>query len=112
MFEAYSNEVYFAADKFLAHPQWPLARIFFFFFFFKTLRRWPQRKHDLAKNQIGFLDNKMDNICVILARTSTIFSKITKPIKLWRKNTPNNLKSNQTKTKNQMKAEVAVFQTM
>ena len=70
-----ANRVYFtAADNFSAHPKSSLARIDK-----RTARA--ARNTRYRYNQIGPLDHKMADNCVSSARTNTISSSITKPIK-------------------------------
>ena len=66
--------VYFTDEKFSAHAQWLLAHI-------NNGVAWAAKKTRSHYNQIGPLDNKMDDICVSLACRNTIFSTITRLIK-------------------------------
>ena len=66
--------VYFTEDNFSAHTQWSLAHI-------NNGAAWAAKKTRSYYNQIGPLDNKMDDVCVSLARRNTIFSTITRLIK-------------------------------
>ena len=71
-----ANRVYFTAaeDNFSAHPKSSLARIDK-----RTARA--ARNIRYRYNKIGPLDHKMADSCVSLARTNTLSSTITKPIK-------------------------------
>ena len=63
-----------AADNFSAHPKSSLARIDK-----RTARAAGNTRY--RYNKIGPLDHKMADNCVSLARTNTVSSTITKPIK-------------------------------
>ena len=63
--------------QFSAHPKSSRARID------KRTARAARNTH-YRYNQIGPLVHKMADNCVSLARTNTVFSTITKPIKTWK----------------------------
>ena len=65
--------IYFHKDKLSAHSQWSLARLN------NSTARAAENTLSLQSNRP--LDHKVADICVSSARTSTIFSTITKLIK-------------------------------
>ena len=76
-FQAYSSQVYFATIFQHSHNGLSHAYI--------TVLRGPQRKPRSHLNKIGSLNNKMDGIVCFLRPAGvgpTIFSTITKPIKV------------------------------
>ena len=66
--------LYSGSRQFSAHPKSSFARIH------KRAARAARNTH-YRYNQIGPLDHKMDDNCVSLARTNTVFFTITKLIK-------------------------------
>ena len=63
--------------QFSAHPKSSLARI-------DKRTVWATGNTCYRYNKIGPLDHKMADNCVSLARTNTVSSTITKPIKTWK----------------------------
>ena len=69
------NQVLLSSSRqFSAHPKSLLARI-------DKRMAWATRNTRYRYNQIGPLDHKVADNCVSLARTNTVSSTITKPIK-------------------------------
>ena len=76
---ATANRLLFYSSRqlFSAHPKSSLARIDK-----RTVRAAGNTRY--RYNEIGPLDHKMADNCVSLARTNTVSSPITKPIKTWK----------------------------
>ena len=72
-----SNQVLLAQPQFSAHPKSSLARIDK-----RTARATGNTRYRYSK--IAPLDHKMADDCVSLARTNTVTSRITKPVKTWK----------------------------